>query len=336
MYDSSTGIVVIRDGTNTTTIQGLLDLSDLSALPMTKVRDSDNEELFSGTTEWTTGTVYELDVESLFMDGTALTWTWQDMVDDGTGTDTYIADPEEEADISDIVVNANDITVDNGGATLKYMRVVIGTDFNAEYSVDIFSSAANIYQVAYIRDVEEMHTWGEPVQNWSNDPATTYATLTDFTDDYIANRKVFTHDDLPDGQGLILESDGTLTIVDSNGDNVTTNAGTYTVDGTTLKTLPTYAGYNGSDHSAFIEENGTVNYAEWSPVDNGGIFTLYDETAKADFIAWFNTNESTITDELWFEEGKSNWRTEFDGIVGETASDFVDLPTIYSIGVDEN
>jgi len=102
MYDSSTGIVVIRDGTNTTTIQGLLDLSDLSALPMTKVRDSDDFELFNGSTAWTVG-FWSADLDSITEDEfIALTHSI-----DPVGTWWYIDDAD----------NFESIIITSGGTT---------------------------------------------------------------------------------------------------------------------------------------------------------------------------------------------------------------------------
>ena len=291
---------------------------------------------------YTLSSPFNLEVGSLTMTGTA--WNWQDLIFDANGT--LIPDPQEPSEDQNISVSGNILIVDNGAANVKYLSASSAADFNST----IFTSGT-VYEAAYIRNSDEIDDWGEPVQDWANG-GNPFATLESMITAYDGtNGQIYSNDGFADG-GLAFgalnttDNNGTLIIVDSSGTVVDANAGTYeivsgtdAVDGnyTAIKTTPTYAAYSNDWHDAFVERSGIVYYGEWSPVDSGGQFYLFDEIAKNDFITWFNANQTTISGELWFGQPKSDWRVEFEELPNVfDPYDFIGLGTIYDLGVNEN
>ncbi len=336
-YQDATGAIV---GATATVSPQYSD--SLMSLDMVWDNDQDNREWrkqdscsTGGTTPPENNAEYELDVEKLTL--TTTTWTWQDLVLDVNGN--YITDPDRDAEEDTIAVNADNTLTIGGSATLKYLGAITGSELNSS----IFTSAVQIHKIAYIRDVEEIDSWGDIVRDYENN---TFSTLENFIAYFNgADGKVYSSDNLPDGQGLAFGANGFIVIVDSSGLEVNSDAGRYEIitrtddSGTyrVIKTLPTYAGYSDDWHNAFLEKNSLVERGDWSPVDGGGIFTLFSVEAREQFATWFSANADTLTDELWFEESKSalSWRDEFNDLVATPATTFINLSTLYSVGVDK-
>jgi len=271
----------------------------------------------------------KMDIERLTLSNT--TWSWQDLKDDGSGT--YIVDPNKSPNEESIVNGGMILSVNGGDASVKYMGTV------SNFNTTIFSSGI-VHKLAYIMNVDDVEKGHHEVLDHVTTPATSYTTLDDFIADYTRSRRVYSNKNLPAGQGLILVSKGglnSLTIVDSSGKDVMVNAGTYTRVGNTLKTVPTYTGYNESEHIAFIEENNKVYYGNYVPAYSGGIFYLFDATAKDEFKTWFNANSSTLTNQVRFGEAKTDWQVEFNTITVSTqaATDFIALGTLYNLEIDD-
>lgn len=273
---------------------------------------------------------FEVDVERLTLTDT--TWTWQDLID---VNGTLVNDPNSEVDEQTIVVNADDtISIDSG--TIKYLGESVGSDFNAS----IFSSSSTIYKIAFIRDEEELDFWGESVQD---DNGTIIDTLENIIAYYTgASGEYRIHDDaLPENYTLAFYMDE-IVVVDQYGMAIQSYNDVYT-----------YTIENGSDtqgnyrilkifnaaqewNIAFIQRDTGVERGSWAGINSGGIFTLYSETAKDEFIDWYNANADTFTHSLWFEESKVNWRAEFNALTTSNPNTFIGLGTLYSLGVDES
>lgn len=279
---------------------------------------------------------YELDVEKLTLTNTA--WTWQELMD---VNGTLVDDPSEEADEENISIANNIMSLNGGTASIKYLGQVTPEDFNTQTGASF--AQGTIHKLAYIRNNEEMDSWGEEVQNWTEGEGATFANLEAMISTYDGSSgHIYSNDGFSDG-GLAFDGAGKLIIVDANGGVVNANAGTYSIvsgtddDGTyrAIKTLPTYSGYSRTWHDAYIERAGKVYYGDWSAVDSGGIFYLFDETSKDEFVTWFYENKTILTDEIEFGEEKANFRTEYNAItLFDTPSNLIAVGTLYELSTD--
>ena len=305
--------------------------SSLMSLFMLWSDDSDNREwhkMDSCNIGGTSTSEFELDIERVTLSNTAM--TWQQLVDING---TYVDDVTEEADENNISFNPDNTINISGEATLKYLGEVIGSDFNSS----IFSSSVSVYQVAYIRSVEELDSWGNIVYDDNGSQISTLEGVIAYyngADGYVMYDK-----GLPEGYALAFYMNEVV-VVDSSGLIIEAYNGVYThliepgADDKgpyrVLKILNATQDWN----SAYIERSGVIERGDWAAVGGGGIFTLYGEDAKTEFITWFN--ENNITQKLRFDESKVNWEAEFNLLPAIAPSALVALSPLYSIDIDED
>jgi hypothetical protein len=260
---------------------------------------------------------------------------WQEYEDDGSDTYTTLVIGSDENE--SYVVEANStITMAEGNFSAKYLGTVAYDTFNSDNNTT-FTSSVIIYKVAYIMNVEEIDHWGDAVLNW--DTNATFTTLEDMILFHSDTNSSFSDNGLGFESGYnSTDTNGTLVLRDTSGIVTNSNAGTWEIvtmaDGNrAIKTTPTYDGYAEVWHRAFIEESGVIYWADWAPVNSGGIDYFINQAGMNEFVTFFNANKDSIVNQLFGTE-MADFRAAFDSETALDPTPFIDEGTLYIPWID--
>ena len=243
--------------------------------------------------------------------------------------------------VQSVIVDAltSVILLDQGSQSLKYLGTVDTTAFNADFNSS-FSAGVTIHEIAYISNVEDFG-WGDyPVTIWDDAQSTnvSFSTLEEFIA-YTTNYKSFYWNEA-DNNGLMFAAGNTVVLVDYNGSILDSNAGTYEIvegskNGISYRAIKVYTAYDDMEqwNTAFAEVDGVVNNAGWGEPGKGGVFYLFNETGKNEFITAFN--EGMITDSIRFGYEESAFETSFAALIAQDPTAFIAASPLYSLGVED-
>ena len=238
---------------------------------------------------------------------------------------------ENEIERNLITVDANNTIVmgAEGTTQVKYLGTLSASEMNSEVNSSFVNAV--FYKLAYINNAPALDSWGEVVSDGNN-----YTTIDGMLNDYVTNSKIYTTSGLPDGQGYIfssssaVDSNGTLSIVDFNGTVVTSDAGYFDYNATTIITYKTT---DEGQHDAFTLDNGVVVYADYSEAGSGGIAYFGDATALSEFTSYFDNG---VDSEVRFGSQEfTGWTAAFANLTAVDPSAIIGTE-LYEFDVEQN